>query len=630
MNSTRPNDPQLDEELESEVQDDQVIGVAFRWSAIVIVLLLIAVAVGFALRALWAPTAAPVTQEGQADLSALLQPGQGVAAPALPFRDISAAAGVEFVHRNGATGERLLPETMGGGVAWFDFDNDQRVDLLLVDSGPWPDQADYADWPGALRLYRNLDGQRFQEISAEVGLAGIKSYGMGVAVGDYDGDGDQDLFLAAVGANRLFNNQDGRFVEVTEQAGVAGEDQRWSSSAGFLDFDRDGWLDLWVVNYVEWSRERDFEVDYRLDGIGRAYGPPTNFPGTQSYLYRNLGDGRFVEVGAKMGIHVDALDGDGAVGKGLALLTQDLDGDGWVDVMVANDTVRNFVFRNRGEQGGFEEVGELWGLGYDRNGMATGAMGIDAGNLHEDGAMAIAIGNFANEMTSVYVAQAQGQQFADEAIVTGVGPASRLALSFGLLLLDLDLDGRLDLVQANGHVENDIERVQASQRYAQPAQVFWNCGADCRAQMQAIEPAALGDLGLPNVGRGLAAADFDNDGDLDLALTQVDGPVRLLRNDQSGKGHWLKLQLRGQGPNVDALGAEVVVHSGSQRQSRSLSRNRSYLSQNDLSLHFGLGANEKVDRIEIRWPNGAEQVLTDVKADQLLRVEQIDSAETGA
>lgn len=607
---------------ESEIQDDQVIGVAFRWSALVLGLLLVAVAIGFGLRAWMAPPPAAVAQEGRADLSSLLEQQQEVAPPSLPFRDITASAGIDFVHSNGATGERLLPETMGGGVAVLDFDRDGKPDLLFVDSGPWPEQPAYAGWKGALRLYRNQGDAKFVEVTEQVGLSGIKSYGMGVAVGDYDGDGDADLFLSALGPNRLFENRDGLFVDVTEQTGVAGEDQRWSSSAGFFDFDRDGRLDLWVVNYVDWSRERDFEVDYRLDGIGRAYGPPTNFPGTQNYLYRNLGDGRFAEVGAQMGIHVSAQGAGGAVGKGLALLTEDIDGDGWTDVMVANDTVRNFVFRNRGAQGGFEEVGEDWGLGYDRNGMATGAMGIDLGSLHEDGATAIAIGNFANEMTSLYVAQGDRLQFADEAIVTGVGPASRLALSFGLLFLDLDLDGRLDLVQANGHVENEIQRVQASQHYAQAAQVFWNCGSACRSPMQPLPDESIGDAAVPSVGRGLAAADIDQDGDLDLILTQIGGPPRVLRNEQALGGHWLTLQLVGKAGNRDALGARVLLKAAGRQQTRSISRNRSYLSQTEAVAHFGLGAATTVELIELQWPDGSRQTLRDVAVDQVLRVEQ--------
>ena len=604
-----------------DVQDDQVIGTAFKWSAGILAALLILAGVGLGIQYALKPAPEKVLEEGRADLDKLLQGPAEVDLPEFAFTDITTSAGIDFVHRNGASGERLLPETMGGGVGWLDYDNDGAVDLLLVDSGPWSGDTE-ANWPGALRLYRNLGDGKFSEVSRKVGLADVQSYGMGLAIADYDGDGDQDIFLTALGLNRLFNNQGGRFVEVSEEAGVAGEANRWSSSAGFFDFDRDGWLDLFVVNYVDWSRERDFDVDYRLDGIGRAYGPPTNFPGTQNYLYRNLGNGQFVEVGTEMGLHVLQADGQSPVGKGLALLTEDLDGDGWQDVVVANDTVRNFMFRNRGPEGGFEEVGETWGLGYDRNGTATGAMGIDAGNVLDDGATAIAIGNFANEMTSFYVSQGAGMPYSDEAIVSGIGPGSRMALSFGVLFVDLDLDGRLDFVQANGHVEDEINLVQSSQHYAQPAQLFWNCGSSCAASMIEVPAEQRGALADPIVGRGLASADFDGDGDLDLILTQINGAPKLLRNDTGGKGHWLQLQLKGQGGNLDALGARVTLVAGGRTQSRTVSRNRSYLSQVDPTLNFGLGDAERVDRIDIVWPDGSKQSIEGIAVNQRRQVIQ--------
>lgn len=601
--------------------DDRVIGRAFRWSLIVFLALALLALGALGVRHLLREQPAPITNEGRAALETLRQRADHAPLPSLPFVDISAAAGIDFVHQNGAMGERLLPETMGGGVAWLDYDGDGLEDLLLVDSGPWPGQPDYEPWPGALRLYRNLGDSRFVETTGAAGLAGVRSYGMGPAVGDIDGDGDIDVFLAALGPNRLFRNDGGRFVEITAEAGVAGDAQRWSSSAGFFDMDGDGLPELWVVNYVEWSRERDFEVDYRLDGVGRAYGPPSNFPGTNSNLYRNLGDGRFEEAGAELGIHVSHGQTGQPVGKGLALITQDLDGDGWVDVMVANDTVRNFVFRNL-EGRGFEEVGQAWGLGYDRNGLATGAMGMDLGEVFDDGSRAIAIGNFANEMSSFYVAHPGSAQFADEAIVTGIGPASRLALSFGVQFADVDLDGRLDLIQANGHVESEIQRVQQGQHYAQSAQLFWQCGSACSADFVSLPPANLGDLTRPIVGRGLAAADIDLDGDLDLILTQVGGPPSLLRNDQSTGHHWLTVRLRGRAPNTEVLGAVVTLEAGGRRQQRTLSRNRSYLSQTSAILHFGLGSADSVQHLEVRWPDGSMEQVKVEGVDRRIEIRQ--------
>lgn len=616
--TTQPLPPHDDELGDG---DDRVIGRAFRLSLLIIAALALLVAVGLGLRALLRGAPDPVVAEGRAALESLRGSAHSADLPHLPFVEITAEAGIDFVHRSGATGERLLPETMGGGVAWFDFDGDGLDDLLLVDSGPWPDSSEYADWSGALRLYRNLGGTRFADATAAAGLVGVKSYGMGPAVADIDGDGDVDLFLAALGPNRMFRNEDGRFVEITDSAGVAGEATRWSSSAGFLDFDADGLLDLWVVNYVDWSRDRDFEVDYRLDGIGRAYGPPTNFPGTDSYLYRNLGEGRFEDVSASAGIRVAHAQTGLPVGKGLAMITEDLDGDGWTDVMVANDTVRNFVFRNV-EGTRFEEVGEAWGLGYDRNGLATGAMGIDLGEVFEDGSRAIAIGNFANEMSSFYVAASGSAQFADQAIVAGIGPASRLALSFGVQFLDADLDGRLDLVQANGHVENEISRVQQSQQYAQSAQLFWQCRNTCSSDFISLPAERIGDLAKPIVGRGAAASDIDQDGDLDLILTQVNGPPLLLRNDQATGSNWISIALRGKGGNTAGIGASVTLQSEGRSQRRVLSRNRSYLSQTPARVHFGLGQARQIDGIEVRWPDGSLQHLSMDSLNQHVLIEQ--------
>jgi hypothetical protein len=361
------------------------------------------------------------------------------------------------------------------------------------------------------------------------------------------------------------------------------------------------------------------EVDYRLAGVGRAYGPPTNFRGTQSYLYRNNGDGSFRETGAAAGIHVSHPATGQPVGKGLALVFVDIDVDGHLDVVVANDTVRNFVFRNLGD-GTFAEIGVEAGAGFDRNGMATGAMGIDAAYFRNDDALAIAIGNFANEMSSFFVAAEASAQFSDEAIISGIGPASRAALTFGVLFFDYDLDGRLDFLQANGHVENEINRVQASQQYRQPAQLFWNCGADCRQPY--VQVTETLDLAQPIVGRGAAYADLDADGRLDLVLTQAGGPPLLLRNETPVTQHWIRLQLVGRAPNTRAIGAEVRLEGAHGVQRRTVMPTRSYLSQVELPLTFGLGNNATVPRLTVRWPDGQEQVLMDLGVDRLHVIRQ--------
>lgn len=599
--------------------DDAVIGVALRRSLFAIgIVAVVVVAV-----VLWRGQTRepePVAEQALARPTAAAPVPQP---PAIPFTDITAAAGIRFRHDNGAAGERLLPETMGGGVAFFALDEDALPDLLFVNSTAWP-WSDSDGGAATPALYRNLGDGRFEEITAGSGVD-QPLYGMGVATGDYDGDGRTDLFLTAVGHNRLLRNVDGaRFSDVTETAGVAGAADSWSTSAAFFDYDRDGDLDLFVVNYVQWSRELDFEVDYRLAGIGRAYGPPTNFPGSDAYLYRNEGDGRFTEVGASTGIHVRNPATGAPVGKGLAVLVDDIDRDGWSDLIVANDTVRNFFFRNLG--GYFEEQGVAAGLAFDNTGSATGAMGIDGAFLGESGEYGVAIGNFANEMTSFYVDGGRSLLFNDEAIVTGIGPASRSVLTFGLFLFDADLDGRLDLLQANGHVEDAINRVQPSQRYAQAAQLFWNCGGACPRDFVPLPASATGDLTRPLVGRGAAYADIDGDGDQDVALTQTGGPPLLLRNDQASGHAWLRVRLIGRPPNTDGIGARVRLEAGGHSQERQVSPVRSYLSQTESTLTFGIGAAELVERLEVTFPDGSVQVLEDVQPGQELVLTQAQAA----
>ena len=536
-------------------------------------------------------------------------PPAAVEPPSIPFTDITERAGIQFVHQNGAYGERLLPETMGGGVGFFDYDNDGDQDLLLINSDHWPWRPVPPSRPTS-RLYRNLGDGTFEDVSSTAGFD-LTLYGMGVAVGDYDGDGHTDAYVTALGGNRMLRNVGGRFIDVTEAVGVAGEADAWSTGAAFFDYDHDGDLDLFVCNYVRWSPEIDREVDYRLTGVGRAYGPPTDFPGTDSYLFRNDGD-RFTDVSAESGIHVSNAATGLPEGKGLAALPVDVNGDGWLDLAIANDTVRNFLFLNRGD-GTFLEAGIELGLAFDPGGLATGAMGIDAAHFANDARLGIAIGNFANEMTSFYVSRAGEALFSDDAIVAGVGADSRRALTFGLVFLDADLDGHMDLLAANGHVEPEIGSVQASQRYAQPAQLFWNCGADCVRPFQLVR----GTLEAPYVARGAAYADIDADGDLDLALTQAGASAVLLRNDQRTGNHWLRLALRAPPPNVSALGARAIVESSGTRQFRTVMPSRSYLSQVEPTLTFGLGANGRVDAVTVIWPDGETETWTDLQADRV-------------
>jgi hypothetical protein len=547
--SEEKKNPEIEEE-ELVPEDDTIIGSALKWS--LLVLLGAAVIVAVVLWVLNRPEEAAPEQTIETTAPTAVE--TEVTAPQVVFTDVTATAGVTFSHFNGAEGDKLLPETMGSGAAFFDYDNDDAVDLLLINSTRWPHSQPVGPAP-TTALYRNDGSGGFQDVSAAAGLD-LSLYGTGVAIGDYDGDGWRDVFVAAVGENRLLRNDGGTFVDVTTEAGVAGSPEEWSSSSAFVDYDNDGDLDLFVCNYVRWSKEIDLELDYRLTGVGRAYGPPLNYQGTFPYLYRNEGDGTFTDVSEESGIQVLNPASGVPVAKALGVSPIDLDGDGYVDLMIANDTVRNFLFHNQGD-GTFQEVGELWGLAYGRNGEATGAMGIDSGHYRNDDDLGFAIGNFANEMTSLYISQGDPTFYADEAIGEGIGAPSRLMLSFGVLLFDYDLDGRLDILQVNGHLESEINSVDPSQTYEQPSQLFWNAGPEHRQGFVPVDLSTAGDLAKPIVGRGSAYGDIDGDGDLDVVLTQTGREALLLRNDQATGHHWLQVRLSDPGANGDAIGAWV-------------------------------------------------------------------------
>ncbi len=597
--------------------DDQIIGLAFKRSLVLLAI--------FGLLALGAVLVRRMWQEPQMLLDTRVMPPQqivtDVQAPAVPFTDITRQAGISFSHSTGAYGDKLLPETMGSGVAFLDYDNDSDQDLLLINSDDWPGQEAPAAGRPTMKLYQNDGHGQFTDVTTTAGLA-VPFYGMGVAVGDYDNDGHVDIFVTAYGSNHLFHNEGGHFRELQTAAGVAGQADAWSTSASFIDIDNDGDLDLFVANYVRWSKDMDFNVNFQLTGIGRAYGPPNAYEGTYNYLYRNDGDGRFTDISASSGIHVTNPASDKPMGKALAVAPVDIDGDGRLDLLVANDTVQNFLFYNLGG-GRFEERGATLGVAFDRDGNATGAMGTDAAYFRNDDSLGIAIGNFANEMTSLYVAQGALTLFADEAIVEGIGPSSRRALTFGLFFFDYDLDGRLDFLQANGHLEAEINKVQSSQHYRQPPQLFWNCGVDCRTSFLPAPAEASGDLAAPLVGRGASYADIDGDGDLDVVISQNGDTPRLLRNDQALGHHWLRVKLIGTKDNRDAIGSWVELQVGDVVQRRQLMPSRSYLSQVESVLTFGLGNSRTVDRLDVIWPNGKRQNIRPVNVDSLLEITQL-------
>ncbi|MCA9052185.1 MAG: CRTAC1 family protein [Planctomycetaceae bacterium] len=620
MNQSKSEQSSVPLPLEEEERDDAVIGVAVKWSLAALVLLV--ACGGTVAYFLTRPEPPPPVQ--QTPLATVeVREAATEELPKVPFTDVTEAAGITFVHRNGAIGEKLLPETMGGGCAFFDFDNDGDQDLLLVGSQDWPGMAPQDNGSSSsLVLYANDGSGRFTDVTADSGLE-HSFYGMGAAVGDYDNDGRVDLFCSAVGRDRLFHNEGGgKFRDVTTEAGVAGDDSAWGTSCGWFDYDRDGDLDLFVCNYLLWTREYDVSQKFQLTGGGRAYGRPQNFEGAFPYLYRNNGNGHFEDVTEAAGLQVRNPATDVPMAKSLGVTFADFDGDGWSDVIVANDTVQNFLFHNR-QDGTFEEVGALAGVAFDMDGNARGAMGIDASHFRNDDSLGVAIGNFSNEMTALYVTEGRRMLFMDEAISTGLGPNTRLQLTFGLFYLDCDLDGRLDLFASNGHLEDEINRVQPSQHYEQPPQLFWNCGPKAATEFRPMTEKECGpDFFRPIVGRGASYADIDGDGDLDLLITTTGRRPRLLRNDQQLGRHWLRVQLRGKAAGRQGIGSWVTVQLADRTLRQQVMPTRSYLSQVETPLTFGLGDKDRIESIHVMWSDGSSQEIAAPPVDQLLVVEQ--------
>jgi enediyne biosynthesis protein E4 len=596
--------PRRSDEEEIQTYDDATIGRAFKFSLIAFVVLLGAGAVTYTILKR-KPAAAPpkVTQLA----APVAQTFEKIEIPKVNFKDVTAEVGITFKHNNGALGEKLLPETMGGGAAFFDYDGDGDQDLLFINGTYWPGKIPAGKQQTTSVLYQNDGKGHFTDVTAGSGLD-VPIYGMGVAIGDYDGDGKDDILITSVGGARLFHNLGaGKFKEETASAGVGGNEKDWSSAATWFDMDNDGDLDLYVGNYVRWSPEIDREVDYKLVGVGRAYGQPMNFEGAFPHLYRNEGKGKFTEITEAAGLQMKNSSTGVPAAKTLGVVAIDLDSDSFMDLIVANDTVQNHLLHNQ-KNGTFKEIGATAGIAFDSYGATRGAMGIDVARYRDDGTLGIAIGNFANEMTALYASQGRTLAFADEAITEGIGPASRLPLKFGVQFFDYDLDGRLDLLTCNGHLEEEISKVQASQNYAQAAQLFWNCGPTKKGCFIPVDQKKAGaDIFKPIVGRGSAYADIDGDGDLDLLLLQTGGAPVLLRNEQWLQNNWLRLKLVGKKSNPDAIGAWIEVKSADRIIQRHVTATRSYLSQSELPVTIGLRQSKTVDSIQIKWPSASVQ-----------------------
>jgi hypothetical protein len=539
--------------------------------------------------------------------------------PLVKFVDVTAAAGIDFQHENAMSGKKLLPETMHGGCAFFDYDSDGDQDLLLVNGRKW-DAAGEGAAASTQALYRNDGTGRFEDVTKEAGLD-LSLFGMGVAVGDFDNDGDDDIYLTTLTGGLLLRNDAGKFTDVTSEMHAGGGDG-WLSSAAFFDLENDGDLDLFLCGYVKWSERFDSSQSFPLAGVGRGYGPPTAFEGDFCILLRNDGS-VFTDVSEPAGIRIRTFDLKAPMAKSLGVAPWDVDGDGFVDLAIANDTVPNFLFRNRGD-GTFEEIATTSGVAFDVNGSARGAMGIDWAHFLNNEMLGLAIGNFANEMTALYVSDEPSLLlFSDRANLFGLGAPTQNPLKFGLFFFDYDLDGRQDLLSVNGHLENEIEKTQASMTYRQPAQLFWNTGKRGPTLFTQIGPAQAGpDLFRPIVGRGSSYADIDGDGDLDVAITDNGGNAILLRNDGGSDNSWIRLTLRGRSSNRDAVGASVTLQSGGITQRRQLFPAKGYLSSVELPLTFGLGKAEKAELVEIRWPSGTTVRLESLSARRAYLVDE--------
>ncbi|MFH1572315.1 MAG: CRTAC1 family protein [Gemmatimonadota bacterium] len=547
------------------------------------------------------------------------------AAPALAaqFVEVAGPAGIDFRRVNGVTPKKYFPETMGGGGMFWDYDGDGWLDVYLVDGSYLGGRPDGAQVP-ANALYRGRGDGTFERVAGAAGAADT-TYGNGCAAGDYDGDGDLDLFVANYGPNRFYRNDGGAFADRTDAEGLG--DARWSTSSAFTDFDRDGDLDLYVANYVQYelamaNRETmpylQVSDAAKFTGVAKGYPHPANFAWATDVLYRNegaLGARRFRDVTRAAGVYKEG-------GRSLGVVAADFDGDGWPDIYVANDAVVNFLFLNNGD-GTFRETGVTAGVAYGQDGQREAGMGVDVGDYDRDGDLDLTVCNFQGEPNALYSNQGNGF-FLAHAYSAGIGLASLPFLCFGTNFLDFDSDGLLDLFAASGHVLDNVAAFDQSTTYPQRNLLFHNEGPNQYGNYSFSEVGLVAGPGfrLERVGRGSATGDYDNDGDVDILVVNVSGPVDLLRNDGGNRAHWLSLRARTGPGGRDAIGARVRVVAAGHTQTGEVRGSGSYLSQSDLRLHFGLGPAAAADSLQIRWPSGRVDSCTGLGANQFIEVRE--------
>ncbi len=523
-------------------------------------------------------------------------------APDVKFSDVTASSGIHFVHNAGKTGKKYLPETLGAGAAFIDVDGDGWIDLFLVNGKDWTPRGKKS----TCALYRNNKNGTFTDITAGSGLDG-EMYGIGVAVADFDNDGRDDIYVTALDGDRLFHNEgNGKFKDVTKASGI--NNASFGTSAAWFDYDKDGKLDLFVANYVQWTQKGD--IFCSLDGTTKSYCTPESYKGTQSKLYHNLGNGKFEDVTVKAGL------GE-ATSKSLGVTVIDYDSDSWPDLFITNDTQPNKLYHNN-HNGTFSENGMSAGVAFGEDGVAKGAMGVDWADYDRSGRPHLLVGNFSNQMLGLYHNEGKGL-FVDEAPLSTVGRESLLSLAFGAFFFDYDLDGYPDILTANGHIEEEIARVQPKIKYKEPPLLFHNAAGK---KFDNVSTKVGDAFQVPMVARGAIYGDYDHDGDLDVLFAVNSGPARLLRNDGGNKNHWLCVKTVGTKSNRDGIGAVVRIESASGKQWNTVRSGSTYASQSDLALTFGLAQDPNVKSIQVEWPSGTKQSFNNVPCNQSITIDE--------